>query len=315
MINIDGRLHRKRRNLVNKGFTLRHVSEREPRIREICVDLLERARECGRFDFVKDVASWLPLIVIGDMLGVDPEDHGDLLRWSEDMILATGAITMERAIRAEQAFREYCDYQRRVIAKRRANPGDDLVSILVQAEIDGERLDDEELLQDSLLILIGGDETTRHVLTGGLYELLRRPHERRRLARDATKIPVAVEEMLRWVTPIQNMSRTATRDVELRGQRIEAGDKILLLYPSANRDRAVFPDPFVFDVERQPNEHVAFGYGAHFCLGANLARLELRVMFEEILRRMPTLELATDGAPPMRISNFITGIEELPVEV
>ena len=316
MINLDGRLHRKRRNLVNKGFTLRHVGKREPRIREICVRLLERARALGRFDFVKDVASRLPLIVIGDMLGMDPGDHEALLRWSEDMILATGAVTEERAVAADHAFREYCEYQRRVIADRRRKPlQDDLVSILVHSEIDGERLDDEELLQESLLILIGGDETTRHVLSGGLYELLRHPGQREILVRDPSKVPVAVEEMLRWVSPIQNMARTATRDVKLRGQKIEEGDKLLLLYPSANRDAAAFPNPFVFDVERSPNEHVAFGYGAHYCLGANLARLELRVMFEELLRRLPGLELATDEPPPRRVSNFITGIEALPVEV
>jgi cholest-4-en-3-one 26-monooxygenase len=204
-----------------------------------------------------------------------------------------------------------------VIADRRARPpAQDLMSVLVHAEIDGERLDDEALMQESLLILVGGDETTRHVISGGMLLLLQHPAERRKLAANPAAIPTAVEEMLRWVTPIQNMARTVTRDVELRGQRLREGDKLLLLYPSGNRDEAVFEDPFRFDAGRNPNPHLAFGgYGAHFCLGASLARLELRVMFEEILSRVDDIALADDGRPPYRNSNFITGIEELPVEI
>jgi cholest-4-en-3-one 26-monooxygenase len=253
-------------------------------------------------------------VVIGDMLGVEPVDHARLLAWSEAMILGTGATTLARMQDAAQAFEEYVAYQRRVIADRRARPRDDLVSILVHAEIDGERLDDDELVMEALLILIGGDETTRHVLSGGMYQLLLHAEQRAALARDPARIPTAVEEMLRWVSPIQNMARTAARDVELHGQRIRAGEKAILLYPSANRDAAVFADPFRFDVARTPNEHVAFGIGAHFCLGANLARLELRVLVEEVLRRMPDLALAGEDPPPRRASNFISGLEALPVE-
>jgi cytochrome P450 family 142 subfamily A polypeptide 1 len=314
LIDLDDPEHRKRRSLVNKGFTARRVAEREPRIREISVGLIERARARGRFDFVTDVAAWLPLIVIGDMLGVAPEDHGRLLQWSDDMVLGAGATTPERIDRAQRAFVEYADYQRRVVAdRRRRPPQDDLVSVLVHAEIDGERLTDDELLMESLLILIGGDETTRHVISAGMYQLLRHPAARRRLIEEPAGIPTAVEEMLRWATPIQNMARTAARDVELHGQRVRAGEKVLLLYPSANRDPRVFADPGVFDVTRSPNDHLAFGFGAHFCLGASLARLELRVLFEEVLRRMPDLALASDAPPPVRVSNFISGLEMLPV--
>jgi cytochrome P450 family 142 subfamily A polypeptide 1 len=313
MIDMDDPDHKKRRGLVNKGFTPRRVAEREGRIREISVQLIERAKERGRFDFVKDVAAWLPLVLIGDMLGVDEADHARLLEWSEAMILGTGATTMERMLDAGRAFEEYVAYQRRVIADRRANPKDDLVSVLVHAEIDGERLSDDELVMETLLILIGGDETTRHVLSGGMYQLLRNPDQCAAIARDPSRIPTAVEEMLRWVSPIQNMARTASRDVMLRGQRVREGQKVILLYPSANRDAAVFPDPFRFDVARTPNDHLAFGYGAHFCLGANLARMELRVFFEEALRRLPGLELASSEPPPLRASNFVSGIESLPV--
>lgn len=316
MIDSDGVEHRRRRSLVSKGFTPRRVVEREARIREISIGLIERARARRRFDFVKDVAAWLPLIVIGDMLGVEPEDHERLLRWSDDMVLGSGALTRDRIDAAHKAFEAYSEYQMQVIAdRRRKPPQDDLVSVLVHAKIDGGKLDDETLLMESLLILIGGDETTRHVISGGMYELLRRPRQRALLAADPSKIGMAVEEMLRWVSPIQNMARTTTRDVEMRGQRIREGDTVLLLYPSANRDAQVFHEPDTFDVERVPNEHLAFGFGAHYCLGSNLARLELRVVFEEILTRMPNLRLLTDQPPPRRRSNFISGIEELPVEV
>jgi len=315
MINLDDPDHKRRRALVNKGFTANRVLAHEPKVREICVDLIERAKDKGRFDFVRDVAAPLPMIMIGDMLGVAPEDRDDLLRWSDDLILgATLTAPMEYIMAAQRAFEEYTEYNRKVVAERRANPGSDLISVLVHANIDGDTLGDEALLHESLLILVGGDETTRHVISGGMYQLLLHPEEMQKLVTDASKIPAAVEEMLRWVTPIQNMARTATHDVELRGQTIREGDKLLLLYPSANRDENVFVDPFRFDVERQPNEHLAFGgYGAHFCLGASLARLELTVMFEEIVRRIPDLKLASDEPPPLRPSNFIVGIEELPV--
>jgi cytochrome P450 family 142 subfamily A polypeptide 1 len=304
--------------LVSSGFTPRRVADHEPKIRRLCIDLIERATAKGGFDFVREVAAPLPMCVIGDLLGIDPADHDMLLRWSEDLLSGLSASAPPAAHQAVlRAFDEYQAYHRRVVTDRRARPQqDDLISILVHAEIDGERLDDEALLQESLLILIGGDETTRHVASGGMYALLRNPEQYRRLRGAVGRIPVAVEEMLRWVTPVQNMNRTATRDVELHGQMIHAGDKVLLLYPAANRDARVFPQPHRFDSARLPNPHVAFGgYGAHFCLGASLARLELRVLFEELLSRAPTLEYTGEAPPPLRQSNFIVGLERLPVQV
>ena len=312
MIDLDAPMHHRRRGLVSRGFTPRRVAEHEPRVREICVALIERARERGRFDFVADVAAWLPLIVIGDLLGIEPADHEKLLAWSEAMVMGAGATDMQVLMRATDAFAEYTAYQRAVIADRHAHPRDDLVSVLVHAEIDGARLSDDELLMESLLILIGGDETTRHVLSGGMYELLRHPDQYRALAADPRGVPTATEEMLRWVSPIQNMARSATRDVELHGQTIAAGQKVLLLYPAANRDPAVFRDPHTFVATRTPNEHIAFGIGAHFCLGSNLARLELRVFFEELVRRLPGLVLDAPHVP-RRPSNFICGVERMSV--
>ena len=187
---------------------------------------------------------------------------------------------------------------------------------LCHAEIDGDSLDDDSLVHETLLILIGGDETTRHVISGGVEELLAHPDQQERLAADpAGLMPSAVEEMLRWVSPIKNMARVATRDVELAGARIRAGQELILLYPSANRDEAVFEDADTFDITRSPNPHMAFGFGAHFCLGNQLARLELRIMVERALARLPDLHLAVDrGALPRRPANFISGIEEMPVE-
>jgi cytochrome P450 family 142 subfamily A polypeptide 1 len=316
MINMDDPDHRRRRNLVNRGFTPRRVAGLEPSIRRTCRELLERVAPAGRCDFVRDVAAPLPMHVIGNLLGVEPADREMLLRWSDDLIAGTSrSSTPEQVAAAMRAFGEYTEYHRRVVAERRARPSDDLVGVLVRAEIDGERLDDDALLHETLLILVGGDETTRHVISGGMEALLRHPDQRKKLLDDPRGVPTAVEEMLRWVTPIQNMSRTVTRDVELRGRRLRAGDRVLLLYPSANRDGAVFRDAHVFDVERQPNDHVAFGgYGAHFCLGAALARLELRVLFEEALARLPDLELASRAPLVRRPSNFIVGIASMPVE-
>jgi len=317
MINMDDPAHMKRRNLVNRGFTPRRVKEHEPRVREICRRLIARAREKGEFDFVREIAAPLPLILIGDLLGVREEDHADLLRWSDDLLEGTHSdATGDADERAARAFGEYSAYNRRVVAERRARPSDDLISVLVHAEIDGERLDDEALLHETLLILIGGDETTRHVISGGMEALCRHPEARRRLAAEPGRIPIAVEEMLRWVSPVANMNRTATEDTELAGRTIRKGDRLLLLYPSANRDALVFDEPDVFDPARDPNPHLAFGgFGAHFCLGASLARLELRVMFEELLREMPDLELVGDAPPPRSPSNFIPGIRTMPVRL
>ncbi len=317
MINLDDPGHKRRRNLVNNGFTPRRVADHEDKIRTICADLIARAQRKGSFDFVREVAAPLPMIMIGDMLGVAPEDRDDLLRWSDDMVSGTSLTAPPEALMgAMQAFAEYSAYNQRVVAERRAIPREDLISTLVHATIGGDRLNDEELLHETLLILVGGDETTRHVITGGMLQLLRHPEQMAHLAAHPDRIACAVEEMLRWVSPIQNMARTATCDIEMRGQQIREGDKVLLLYPSANRDEKVFDEPFAFDVERKPNDHLAFGgFGAHFCLGASLARLELRVMFEEIVRGLPGARLVHEGALPWRNSNFITGIEEMQISI
>ena len=316
MIDFDAPEHVRRRRLVSEGFTPKRVRAMEDKLRLVCDAIIDAVCETGSCDFVKEVAAPLPIIMIGDMLGVAPEDRDDLLRWSDDMLKGQGSPDPDAMVRSMNAFTGYSDYIHPVFEERRSSGStEDLVGVLCHAEIDGDSLDDDSLVHETLLILIGGDETTRHVISGGVEELLAHPEQVARLAADPSGLMTgAVEEMLRWVTPIKNMARTAFRDVELEGAQIKEGQELLLLYPSANRDEAVFEDPDTFDITRNPNPHMAFGFGAHFCLGNQLARLELRVMVERVLARMPDLRLAVErGALERREANFISGIEQMPV--
>jgi cholest-4-en-3-one 26-monooxygenase len=314
MIDFDAPEHVRRRRLVSEGFTLGRIRESEDGIRAICDEIIDGVCERGTADFVRDVAAPLPMIVIGNMLGVAPEDRSTLLRWSDDMLKALGSPDPQAMEVAAVAAAEYATYITAVTEERRKEAkDDDLIGTLVHAEIEGDRLDESSLIYESLLILIGGDETTRHVISGGTYELLRHPDQWDRLRSDRSLLPSAVEEMLRWVTPIKNMARRLTRDAELHGEHLRAGQKLLLLYPAANRDERAFDDPDRFDITRSPNDHVAFGFGSHFCLGNRLARMELNVMFDRLLDRLPDLQLATDGEPPKRPANFVSGYETMPV--
>ena len=308
MIDMDPPAHRKRRRIVSGAFTPARVRATASRVRVACDELIDAFVERGECDLRHDLAAPLPLIVICDMLGVPAADRDSMLHWSDAMLgaLNGGAVAMEAAA---ASFGAYAEYAQALIGDRRAHPRDDLVSVLVHGEVDGERLDDDEIMFEALLLLIGGDETTRNVTCGGVEVLLAHPDQWQRLAHDTDLLSGAVEETLRWVTPIKSMKRTVTRDVEFGGRELRKGDRALLLYESANFDEAQFAEPDRFDVARSPNEHVAFGFGAHFCLGAHLARLELRTVFEQMLVRLPGLELATDAPPP----RSFTGISEMPV--
>jgi cytochrome P450 family 142 subfamily A polypeptide 1 len=314
MIETDAPEHVRRRRLVSEGFTPKRIRESEEGIRAICDAIIDRVCEQGSADFVNDIAAPLPMIVIGNMLGVAPEDRDDLLRWSDDMLKSLGSPDPTAMDTAAVAAMEYAEYITAVAEQRRRdNQSDDLIGTLVHAEIEGNRLDEGSIIYESLLILIGGDETTRHVISGGMYELLRHPDQLKALVADRALLPAAVEEMLRWVSPIKNMARTMTRDVELHGETLREGQKLLLLYPSANRDAAVFDAPEEFDITRSPNDHMAFGFGSHFCLGNRLARMELSVMFDRLFDRLPDLALADDRPPPTRAANFVSGYETMPV--
>jgi cytochrome P450 family 142 subfamily A polypeptide 1 len=317
MIDFDAPEHVRRRRLVSEGFTPKRVRAMEDQLRTACDLILDSVCEKGSCDFVAEIAAPLPIAVIGDMLGVAPEDRAELLEWSDAMLKSQGSPEPAAMERSMEAFVGYTGYINEVLADRKASGNtDDLVGVLCHAEIDGDFLDDDSLIHETLLILIGGDETTRHVISGGLEELLTHPDQLAALAADpAGLLPGAVEEMLRWVSPIKNMCRAATRDVELGGATIRAGQELILLYPSANRDESVFDEPEKFDITRTPNPHMAFGFGAHFCLGNQLARLELKVMFERLLARLPDLRLAVDRSElPRRQANFISGFDEMPIE-
>ena len=314
MIDMDDPAHVHRRMLVNKGFTPKRVRSSEDDVRRICDTIIDRVSERGECDFVRDIAAPLPMIMIGDMLGIAPEDRDDVLRWSDDMVSAQGGnVSDEVVLRSIASFTEYTAYCTQAIEDRRRRPTDDLLSVLVHAEVDGQRLDDDALIHESLLLLVGGDETTRHVISGGMEQLLRDRRQWEALVDDPAGVPIAVEEMLRWVSPIKNMCRTVTRDTHLCGADLPAGVKVLLLYEAANFDGSHFVDPEQFDATRQPNDHLAFGFGSHFCLGNSLARVELRLMFEQLLARLPDIELASDGPFPRRPATFISGLEAMPV--
>lgn len=308
MIDMDGDAHAKRRKLVSRGFTPARVRATEPHLREICDALVDRVCERGECDVVRDLAAPLPMIVIGDMLGVAPEDRDRVLDWSHALL---GSLTGEpdALAAAADAFGAWVEYAGHMIEVRRATPTDDLFSVLVHATVDGDRLDDDEITFEALLLLVGGDETTRQVTVGGLEQLLAHREQWDHLLADPTGLPTAVEEMLRWVSPIKTMARTTTVDVALAGVTVPAGARLVLLYESANFDERHFDLPDRFDVTRTPNDHLAFGFGHHFCLGASLARVELEAIVGRVLARLPDLELtATDPLP-----RSITGIETMPV--
>jgi cytochrome P450 family 142 subfamily A polypeptide 1 len=314
MIAMDDPGHLLRRKLVNAGFTRKRVKDREPSIGALCDALIDGVCERGECDFVWDIAAPLPMAVIGDMLGVLPAEREMFLKWSDDMVSFLSSTTAQEDFQVSMdAFAAYTEYMTRMIADRHEDPTDDLVSVLVHAEVDGEKLADHEIVTEVLLLLIGGDETTRHTLSGGTAQLLRHPDQHARLVNDVDLLPNAIEEMLRWTAPVKNMARTMTADAEFHGAQLKQGEKIILLFESANFDEQVFGDPENFRIDRNPNNHMAFGFGTHFCLGNQLARLELSMMQTRLLRRLPDMELASGDALPLRPANFVSGLERMPV--
>ncbi|MFV0524868.1 MAG: cytochrome P450 [Acidimicrobiales bacterium] len=310
MINTDPPDHTRRRRIVSSGFTPRRVANHEAFLRRTVTELIDGVIDQGHCDFVNDIARPIPLRMIATLMGLPLADEDKLLHWS-DLFATGGEEIRDDVVTAVYEWIQYIDAQ----LETRTDPAaEDLISLLIHNE--KEQLDREDLIYETMLILVGGDETTRHVMSGGLEALLHHPDQLAALRSDPTLLPGAIEEMLRWITPVRNMNRTATRDVELGGQPVLAGDRLLLLYLSGNRDAAVFDRPDEFDISRDPNPHMAFGAnGRHFCMGANLARLELRILFEEVLRRLPDLRLVDpDGLQPERRGNFVLGIETLPVE-
>jgi len=314
MLNMDPPMHTRYRLLVNKGFTPRMVGQLEESIRDRTRSIIASARERGQFDFVSDVAAELPLQVIADLMGVPQEDRHKVFDWSNRMIGSEDPEYQSAPEEAQLASMELFSYCHALTEQKKADPHEDLMSVLTRVELDGERLTELEIDLFFMLLAVAGNETTRNLIAHGMLALLEHPDAHRDLLADRSLLPGAVEEMLRFGTPVMHFRRTATRDTDVNGFPVREGDKLVIWYISANRDEAVFAEPSRFDVRRNPNPHVAFGGGGpHFCLGANLARLEIRVMFEEVLSLLPDLEQA---GPAARLrSNFINGIKHLPVRV
>jgi cholest-4-en-3-one 26-monooxygenase len=314
MLNQDPPRHTQLRKLVNKGFTPRQIAALEPRVRERVVAILDASASKEAFDLVTDVAVEVPLQVIAELVGVPEDERHQVFAWTERMMSLDDPEMGGTIDDAREAIAEMFAYADRLAATRASGDGTDLLSVLLRAEVDGDRLTPMDVDLFFLLLMNAGSETTRNLITGGTLALFEHLDQRDALRHSPELLPTAIEEMLRWVTPVTHFRRTARADTELAGQAVTQGDKVVMWYSSANRDESVFPDGDRFDIGRTPNEHLAFGAGGpHFCLGASLARLEARIMFEEMLERMP--DLAPAG--PMRRlgSNFINGITSLPVRV
>ena len=305
--------HGQLRALINRGFSPRMVKKLESVFLDIVTEAIDSVAKKGKCDFVDAISVPLPLLLIAEMMGIHREDRDRFHRWSDAMIAADGNFdNPEIVAKSGAAFVEYATYVTQIIEDRRKNPREDLVSILTGAKDDGllrefdesnrngeipedqQNLHNDELIKLMVILMVAGNETTRNGISGGMQLLIENPGEREKLLRDPSLIPSAVEEMVRLVSPVQSFGRTATRDTVLGGKEIEKGQQVLMLYPSANRDADVFEDPEVFKVERNAH-HVGFGLGSHFCLGANLARMEMCVAFSELLRRLPDMEYADEG--------------------
>lgn len=332
MIDEDEPRHGEMRSLINRGFTPRMVRKWEEIFQQITDEALDAVSGRGECDFVEDIAVPLPLILIAEMIGIRKEDRHRFHQWSDAMIASTGNFDKPEVIAASgKAAIEYITYVTEIIESRRQEPKEDLISILVRAKDDGvlreldrgtmesiieqqtgqRDMSNDELIKMCILLMVAGNETTRNGLSGGMQLLIENPEAKQRLVDDPSLLPGAIEEMLRLVSPVLSFQRTATRDTELRGVRIEKGQKVLMIYGSANRDAEQFENPDVFDIERNP-QHVAFGIGNHFCLGANLARMELRVAFRELLRRFPDMEYSA-GGPEFGLSALVRSVKHMHV--
>jgi len=317
MLGSDPPQHSRLRRLVSRDFTPRRIRELEPRIREIAKDLLDKVEAKGNFDVMADIANLLPVTVIAEMLGVPPELNAKFKRWSDTIIggdnNVPGAPQPPESIRA---IDELGDYFTAEIEKRRATPGQDLVSALVAAHDEGEVMSAADLLSFITLLLIAGNETTTNLIGNGTLALGRNPDQFDALKRNPEMLPRAIEEMLRYDSPVQSTVRFTKEPLQLGGAEIPAGAFALMIVAAANRDPAQFNDPQKFDITRDPNDHVAFGEGIHFCIGAPLARMEARVAFEEMLSRFPALRLKDPAMKPTyKGSYFLRGLESLPVAI
>jgi cytochrome P450 len=310
MLIVDPPDHTRMRKLVNKAFTPKRIAALRPHIEEIVGQLLDAALEAGRFDLIHDLAEPLPAVVIAELLGVPPEDHRQFREWSSQLIAGIGAPSAAARDAASSASRNLLGYLADTVAARRREPRDDLISAMVHAQEESDVLSDDELLATSNLLLVAGHETTTNLIGNGTLALLREPDEWRRLCADPSLLPSAIEELLRFDGPVQATVRVLLEDVEIDGHVLPKGGLALVNIGSANRDPEVFPEPDRLDVGRDPNPHLAFGFGTHFCMGAPLARLEAEVAFQALTKRFPDLALLGDD-PQYRPNPVLRGLERL----
>jgi cytochrome P450 len=311
MVLMDPPRHNQLRALVSRAFTPRRIAALHDGIEELAQDLVERLDEgAGSADFVTDFAGVLPAVVIADLMGVPREDRDQFRQWSS--LLVQADPTRGQTTDALSAMASMYGYFTDFLTDRRRAPREDLISALVYAEIDGVRLTDEEFLGFCVLLLVAGNETTTNLLGNAAVVLAQHPDSRRRLAADHTLLGQAIEELLRYDSPVQGLCRTLTQDITLHDTMMGSGESVLLLFGSANRDERVFPDPDVFDIDRKPEHQVAFGKGVHFCLGAALARMEAGIALAALLRRVPNWDVDLDSAQRLR-SGPVRGYTSLPM--
>ncbi|NDH12081.1 MAG: cytochrome P450, partial [Actinobacteria bacterium] len=313
MIDLDPPDHTRLRTLVSRGFTPKAMRMLESHFRDVAIQLIEEAIEAGSVDFVDKVSAELPLIAIAELVGIPVEDRRKVFDWSNAMI---GANDPEYAVDSDagmQAATELYMYSNQLALERKANPKDDIITTLLSADVDGEKLSEDEFDMFFLLLSVAGNETTRNSITRGMMGFFDFPDQWEKYKSDPARYEeTMVDEVVRWATPVLHFRRQCTQDYELNGVQMKAGDKVVLWHIAANRDPRAFDDPWNFDIERTPNDHVGFGGGGpHFCLGANLARMEIKLMFREIAKRLPDIHLAGDVA--YLRSNFIGGVKKLPV--
>ena len=312
MIATDPPDHTRLRSLVNRGFTPRRIAGLEPRLRQIAAACLDRVTPSGRMDLMRDFAIPFPVTVIAQLLGVESERREQFKHWSDTIVIGLSGMSQQfgrEEVRA--AAEEMADYIDSILAARRANPRDDLISILADAEA-GDALTGGEVLSFVVLLLIAGNETTTNLIGNAMRALLEHAEVLDRVARDRTRIPAMIEETLRYDSPIQGIPRKLTQEVELAGTRLPKDAFLMVLFASANRDDRRFPDPDRFDIDRRAREHVAFGHGIHFCLGAALARLEARIAFETLFARMRDFRLDAEEVSVIE-SNLLRGPKTLPL--
>ena len=341
LITLDGEDHTRTRRLINKGFTPSQVRKLVPHVRELTQQLCDELKDRTEIDFVEQFAIHIPLIIICELMGLDPDVRLEMYRWSDAMMDGDGHIEPDDPVlhAAGVAFGEYAEMCIGLIAERRANPtDDDLIGVLTKAfdagqlekpeghnplqgtdeavtpEIPEEALDDEELLGFLVILLVAGNETTRNAISGGMLALSQHPVEKRRLIEhlhDDAFVDLAVDELIRYVSPVLSFIRTVTEDHTYKGHELKQGDRILMLYQSANRDETVFERPDDLILDRNPNPHLAFGIGPHFCLGANLARMEVKTVFQELLSRFPDIEVTATPPFPRGDSSLVLALQHL----